>query len=82
LKNTLEEAGFEMKPPKGGPPPMGQPGGMGGVGWAGAEPPQFTKDFMDKVQSGDISEEDVTEFVKTVNSQNQQSTGLLFNQTV
>lgn len=78
LKNAVEGAGFQMKPPQGGPPPMGGPGGPGR---AGAEPPQFVKNFMDKVESGDISEDDLSQFIKTVQSQHQQYTGVLFDQT-
>ena len=75
LKETLEEAGFELKPPQqgqGGPPPMG---GMNGP-MGGAEPPQFAKDFMDKVQSGELTEDDITTFLEQVEAQKQSLLGM------
>lgn len=78
LKNALEEAGFELKPPQGGqggPPQMGMNGAMG----ARLEPPQFVQDFMDKAVSGEVTEDDIAAFLKNVQSQNQDLTGLLVN---
>lgn len=76
LKNALEEAGFELKPPQGGPPPMGINGAMG----ARPAPPQFVTDFMDKAVSGEVTEDDVAAFLENIRSQNQDLTGLLINE--
>ncbi|HMQ51930.1 MAG TPA: hypothetical protein PKE64_28715 [Anaerolineae bacterium] len=79
LKNALEEAGFELKkPPAGNRPPMGMNKPQG----VGFEPPQFVQDFMAKAESGDVSEDDVQEFLKAIQSQKQEFRGAIFDQSV
>lgn len=75
LKNTLQEAGFELKPPQGGPPPMGPNGATG----APPEAPQFVQDFMSKIQSGDVTEDDLTTFLETLKSQTPSLTGIIID---
>ncbi len=76
LKSALEEAGFEV-----GPPPDGPPGQMAGpMGLNRPEPPQFILDFIDKSESGDITADEVTEFLEAIQARNQETTGLLIDQ--
>jgi alkanesulfonate monooxygenase SsuD/methylene tetrahydromethanopterin reductase-like flavin-dependent oxidoreductase (luciferase family) len=74
LKNILEDSGFEVGPPQGGPPPMGMQGANKPT------PPQFVQDFVDKAVSGDITEDDVAYFLEMIQTQNQDSTGLVVNE--
>ncbi|MCB0196117.1 MAG: hypothetical protein KDJ65_29470 [Anaerolineae bacterium] len=79
LKNALEEAGFEVKPP---PPDDRPPQRMGRPQGAGFDPPQFVKDFMEKVEAGDVSEEDVQGFIEAIQSQQQEPKGIFLNQLI
>lgn len=73
LRTTLQEAGFEV-----GPPPDGPPGQMTGpMGANRPEPPQFILDFIDKAESGDITADEVAEFLEAIQAHNQETTGLL-----
>jgi len=74
LKSILEDSGFEVGPPQGGPPPMGTQGANR------PEPPQFVLDFMDKALSGAVTQDDVTSFLEMMQAGYQDSTGLVFDE--
>ncbi len=71
LKSILEDSGFEVGPPQGGPPPM--------QGASGPEQPQFVLDFVDKALSGAVTEDDVTSFLEMLQAGYQDSTGLVID---
>jgi hypothetical protein len=78
LKTTLEDAGFDLTPPPpGGQPPMGA-GGAGATG----QTPQFLLDFVEKYESGEVSNDDIQQLVQTIKSQGQQTQGILFDQMI
>jgi hypothetical protein len=72
LKSILEDSGFEVGPPQGGPPPM--------QGANRSEPPQFVMNFVDKALSGAVTEDDVTSFLDMIQTGYQDSTGLIFDE--
>lgn len=72
LKSILEDSGFEVGPPQGGPPPM--------QGASGPEQPQFVLDFMDKALSGAVTEDDVTSFLEMIQAGYQDSTGMVIDE--
>ena len=74
LKSILEDSGFEVGPPQGGPPPMGAQGANRPA------PPQFVQDFIEKAVSGEVTKDDVAAFLEMIQSQNQDSTGLLVDE--
>ena len=74
MDEIFEAAGFKnSKRPEGKPPA----GGMGG-----SQPPQYALDLMEKVQSGEISEEDVTELLKNLSANDEDTSGVFVNKTV
>lgn len=79
LKTALEDAGVEMAPPP--PPPDGGQPPMGGPGETG-QTSQFLQDFLDKYESGELTDEDIESFVQSIKSQGQMAQGVLFDQKI
>ena len=75
-KGVSEAQGANTQPPQGGPQ-----GPMSGASGVLVQPPQFIRDFMSKLQEGNVTENDLASFVKNLRAQNEQSSGFLFNQT-
>ena len=75
-KGVSEVQGANTQPPQGGPQ-----GPMSGASGVLVQPPQFIRDFMSKLQEGNVTENDLASFVKNLRAQNEQSSGFLFNQT-
>ncbi|MCB0210527.1 MAG: hypothetical protein KDJ52_14410 [Anaerolineae bacterium] len=79
LKNALEDAGFKVKPPPSGDRP---PRGLGNSRGPGFEPPQFVKDFMAKIEAGDVSDDDIRGFLETIQSQQGEPKGVFFDRVI
>lgn len=76
LKNILEEAGFEVKPPPRMHPPM-----MGAKSMQTEGAPQFFIDFIEKLTAGNLTEEDIDTFIESMKTNGEEIKGLLINQT-
>jgi len=70
LRNMVEEAGFTMPEGKG---PEGVKGG------SRPEPPQFAKDLMEKISSGDTTEEEIQQLMQNLQLEQGETQGLLVN---
>ncbi len=64
MKNIMESAGFKRpEPPQGGMPPR-----KGEKPEGGMEMPEFMSDFIQKYQSGSVSEDDYNSFLNELKS--------------
>ncbi|MBI9072653.1 MAG: hypothetical protein JEY94_13705 [Melioribacteraceae bacterium] len=72
LKGFMEEAGFEM--PEGGP--------RGAKGSGRPEPPQFMKDLIKQLETGDISEDELKSFIESFKNGNDDPEGTLVDKYV
>jgi hypothetical protein len=80
MKNILEEAGFDMKPPEGKRPPMMSANPMQSMTTEGA--PEFFTDFIEKYTSGNLTEDDIDTFITSVKTNAEELKGFLINQIV
>jgi hypothetical protein len=73
LREMIETAGFEMpEPPDGKRPPMG----MDGQG----QPPRYIMEFMEEVQTGNVTEDDILAFLESLKTKGNDTTGLMVNE--
>jgi hypothetical protein len=79
LKDALEEAGFEMKPPSGPPPPP--PPQTEDTESTSTETPQYLLDFLQKYEAGEVTDEDLASLAASIKSQSGDYTGLLVDAT-
>ncbi len=70
LKETMEAAGFDIKPPNGERRAERSEG----------DRPEFIRDFIAKSESGEVTEEDVDTFLQTLRSNGQDTVGFFVDE--
>ena len=70
IGSLLDAAGFEKHE---GKPPEGVKGGQR------PEPPEFITELMDKLENGEITEEEVQSFLQNLQNESNQSSGLIMD---
>lgn len=73
LRDMLESAGFEIPEPPGGKRPPMEMEGQG-------QPPQYIMEFMQEVQAGNVTEEDIQTFLEMLKTKGNDTTGLMVNE--
>lgn len=75
--DVIKEAGFEMpEPPEGGPEKMGPPPSGG----QNSPMPDYLMDFVKKQGSGEVTQEDITSLIKSLEKDGKYTTGALVDQ--
>lgn len=76
MKEILETAGFELpEPPEGGQPPKPE-----GTESTGTQPPQYALELLEKIKTGEISEDEVSSLLENLKKDDQLTTGVYVNQ--
>lgn len=71
LGNMVEEAGFDK--PEGRAPEGAKGGGR-------PEPPQFAQDLMEKINNGDVTEEEIQLLLQNLQKEQSETQGVLVNE--
>ena len=74
LRSMLDEAGFE--------PPQGSEGPQGAKGSEQVEPPDFMFELMNKLQTGEVSEEEVQLFMQNLQNSSDSESGAIMDKYV